>query len=417
MRFLASSCVLTVWGFMVTALPGCGSSTSQGAGGTGSDAATPEAGSSTDAAAIDGPVSGASDASPFADAGPALDGATRPDAGAGKSGDGGAAPVMSLGYYTGDDGSYAAIMSFHSYLTMVSADLYDVQTDGSIVGSDANPTPATDTSFGISTFACLSNYNDSINDFDPSLGHSAMVTNETKVIANALTVVEGGYRGLNVDFESIAYSTNTADDRAAYTKFIGDLSTALHAKGFLLVISVPAKTSDDPTDTWTYPYDFTSLGPLVDVLQLMTYDENGPEWSAPGPVSGADWALQSDQYAASLVSPAKIVAGLPAYGYDWDLTASNPSANTYAGTSVPWTGFAALLATSGAAMHWDAATSSPYVDYTSSDGHMHEAWYENAQSIQVKTAYVKMLGLGGISMWALGDEDAAFWQAAYAGLQ
>jgi spore germination protein YaaH len=81
-----------------------------------------------------------------------------------------------------------------------------------------------------------------------------------------------------------------------------------------------------------------------------------------------------------------------------------------------WTDVPALLAKPGAQMHWDATSSTPYVDYTSTDGHMHEAWYENPQSIQTKTALVKQLGLGGMSVWALGDEDLSFWQAAYAGL-
>src|SRR6185437_12689250 len=98
---------------------------------------------------------------------------------------------------------------------------------GSIVGSDANGALSTDGSYGIATFACLSNYSDSIGDFDPALGHSAMVTNETTVVANAVALVQTGYRGLNVDFESLAYSANVADDRAAYTKFVGDLSSAL----------------------------------------------------------------------------------------------------------------------------------------------------------------------------------------------
>jgi spore germination protein YaaH len=352
------------------------------------------------------------------DASPALDApnevAPTADGGGGDAGggDAGAARVV-LGYYTGSGNSFASITSFHTTLTAVSLDIYDVQSDGSIVGTDSRKALAQDAKYGIASFASVSNYNDSIGDFDPALAHSAMVTNETTLVANAVKLAKGGFTGINIDFESLAYSSNVADDRKAYTSFIKDLGAALHAAGLQLVISVPAKSNDASNNTWTYPYDFAALGPAVDLIQVMTYDESGPGWSAPGPVSGFDWTKAAMAYAASLVTPSKLLIGLPAYGYDWDVTASK-SGNV--GTAVAWTGFAALLATSGAVQHWDATSLSPYVDYTAQDGHQHEAWYENTQSIEAKTALVGQYGLAGVSMWALGYDDAAFWAAATKGL-
>jgi spore germination protein YaaH len=341
------------------------------------------------------------------------------EAGASDAGVDSAVPAKAkiLGYYTGGQSSYAAIASFHASVTMISADLYDVQADGTITGSDSNGVVARDTGFGLDTFACLSNYNDKISDFDAALGHAAMVTQKSKVIANAVALAnKGGYRGLNLDFEGLAYSAQIADDRAAYTAFVADLGTALHAAGLLLVISVPPKSDDSAGDTWSYPYDYAALGADIDFMQLMTYDQHGPGWSGPGPVSGADWVKSCVTYAASLVPPSKLFIGVPAYGYDWDLTASNAAKGTYTGTTVSWKDTAALLAKPGAVLHVDAATSSPYVDYTSSDGHKHEAWYEDATSIPVKTKLVTQLGLAGVSMWSMGEEDATFWQAVAAGL-
>jgi spore germination protein YaaH len=325
-----------------------------------------------------------------------------------------AATVKILGYYTGTQASYDAIGSFAASLNMVSADLYDVTSDGKIVGSDDLGVIARDQSDGIDTFACISNFSGTLGDFDPALGHAAMVTYKDAVIAGALAIARTGYRGINIDFESLAYSTNIADDRAAYTTFIHDLATQLHAAGFALVVSVAAKTSDTPTDAWGYPFDFAAIGPDVDYVQIMTYDENGPGWSTPGPVAGLDWVDRSLAYATSVMSPSKILIGLPAYGYDWDLTASTPSKSV--GADVPWIGTAALLAMPGATVHVDAATGSPYVDYTAADGHKHEAWYETADTVVAKTKLAARYHLGGVSMWALGDEDAAFWQAVHAGL-
>jgi spore germination protein len=50
------------------------------------------------------------------------------------------------------------------------------------------------------------------------------------------------------------------------------------------------------------------------------------------------------------------------------------------------------------------------------DGHDHQAWYENPESIRAKTALVAQYDLAGLSMWALGLEDQSFWQAAIQGM-
>jgi spore germination protein YaaH len=395
--------VLIVFGPL--ALVACGSSAPAGDGAA-SDGGPGDAGAVDGASASDAPTSGP-DATKAADSGgdalAAADAADAADAGP---------RLQSLGYYTGTQTSYGAVTSFAAYLTMVSADLYEVQSDGSIVGSDDYDVATYDSAHGIVTYAVLSNYSDSLGDFDPALAHSAMVDHESTVIAGALKIA-AGYRGVNVDFESLAYSANIADDRAAYTKFIADLGTALHAQGLELVISVAPKTSDSPGDTWAYPYDYAALAPLVDYLQVMTYDESGPGWSAPGPVSGLDWMGTCVAYATSLMPPYKILIGLPAYAYDWDLTASTSSKSV--GASVNWKDVPAILAGPSAVKHWDATSSTPYVDYTSSDGHKHEVWYDDAASITPKAALAGKYGLGGVSMWALGEEDSSFWQAVRAG--
>jgi spore germination protein YaaH len=316
---------------------------------------------------------------------------------------------ISLGYYTGTQGSYLAIQSFKAYINTASADVYTVVADGSISGSDTLGAVAYDSAQGIHTYACVSNYGTS--DFDPALAHAAMVTNRTATIASALRLMHGGgFDGVNIDFENLAYSGSITDDRAAYSSFVHDLAAQLHADGFRLMLSVPGKTEDSPDDTWSYPYDLAALGQDADYLQLMTYDEHGPGWSGPGPVSGFDWVASCVAYAGSLVDPSKLLIGLPAYGYDWDLTAGT-------GTDLSWTAVPALLAHRGAVSHWDAPSQSPSVTYTDSSGHSHEAWFENSQSIAAKTRLVAQHHLAGLSMWSLGQEDLSFWQAAIKGME
>jgi spore germination protein YaaH len=212
----------------------------------------------------------------------------------------------------------------------------------------------------------------------------------------------GKFTGINIDFEAIP-----PEDRVAFTKFITNVTEQMHAAGCQVVVSAPAETKDDPKDSWSGAFDLKALGGIVDLLQLMTYDENGT-WSTPGPVAGLDWVRSCVTYAASVAPPGKISMGIPAYGYDWDLT--NPKKNA----TITWIAAAALLTKTGATSQWDAATASPWFSYTL-NGHNHIVWYENARSIGQKVLLVGANGLNGVSIWALGMGDAGFWQAIHSG--
>jgi spore germination protein YaaH len=315
-----------------------------------------------------------------------------------------------LGYYTGDERSLEAVQNFAEYLTIVSADVYAVRADGAITGGDDFGVVDLCKARGIEVYACVSNYNDNpdVDGFDVELARAAIVTHRNAVIARLVALAaSNGYDGVNIDFENLAFSRDIDDDRAAFTAFIHELATQLHALGLKLAISVPGKTEDSIDDDWPYPFDYAALGEDADLLQLMTYDQHGP-WSEPGPVSGADWVESCVAYAVSLVDPAKLLIGLPAYGYDWNLTASDPESWTYSATSFPWGGIAALLARPGATEGWDTASQSPFVTYIER-GHRHEAWHENAASLRAKTALIAKYHLAGLSMWSLGQEDANFW--------
>ena len=311
-------------------------------------------------------------------------------------------PVV-LGYYTGDSASMASATSTSTPVNAVSMDVIDVNPDGSLSGTLPASLLSSDKAQGKVSYAVISNFG--ATDFDPALGHDAMVTNEKTTIQNIVALAgTPGLTGINIDFEGI-YDT----DRDAYTTFVTDLATALHAVGSTLVLSVPAKSSDDPNDTWSWPYDYAALAPQADLFQVMTYDETVPG-GAPGPVAGADWMKACLQYAASQIPADKVLMALPAYGYDYDVTAGT-------GTSVAWKDVPALLSSTGATPQWDSASSSPFIDYTDQNGDSHQVWYEDTQSIQQKSGYAVTLGLEGVSMWALGLEDASFWSAVEAGVE
>ncbi len=126
----------------------------------------------------------------------------------------------------------------------------------------------------------------------------------------------------------------------------------------------------------------------------------------PGPVAGMDWVEPCVQYAVSVVPSEKISLGIPAYGYDWDLTHGT-------GVQVFWKNIPALISRTGAIPQWDTASSSPFFTYQASDKSSHVVWYEDTTSIPIKSKLVLSYNLAGVSMFALGFEDQSFWEAVH----
>ena len=305
------------------------------------------------------------------------------------------APAV-MAYFEGP-GSNAALSQFAGNLQSVAADLFDADINGNITGRIPRRLSDLAAKDNLQLLVTVSNYG--AHGFDAAVAHAILTpgTVQANAIAGMLAAAKH-HTGLNLDFENVHRG-----DRAAYTAFAQTLATALHEHGLIEVLSVPAETRDDPKDGWTGAYDFASLGRAADVLQVMTYDENGP-WGAPGPVAGLDWVKACIDFADSVVPRAKISMGVPAYGYDWNLSKGGGAAIAY--NAVP-----ALLAQTGATPQWDQGSSSPWFSYTARNGSLHVVWYENNRSIALKAALAATTEISGVSMFALGDDDADFWTA------
>ena len=127
--------------------------------------------------------------------------------------------IQILGYYTGTQESYQAVVNFYDYLSIVSSDVYAVQFDGSITGGDDFNVLTFNRDHAIKTYACVSNYNSdpAVDEFDAALAHAAVVTHKDETIDNLVALArDGGFEGINIDFENLAYSDNIDDDRAAF---------------------------------------------------------------------------------------------------------------------------------------------------------------------------------------------------------
>ena len=231
---------------------------------------------------------------------------------------------------------------------------------------------------------------------------SGILADSTVTAVNISSLVQlavaNGYDGIDLDYENLA-----ASDRTAFTNFTTQLAAALHANGKVLTVNVYAKTAE-PGD-WAGPQaqDWWALGQVADQVRIMTYEYHWAT-SAPGPVSPVNWVSEVLSFGRSRIPSNKIIQGLPLYGYDWV---------GQSGVDHVWDETMALAAQYGATINWDAASASPWFQYTVKRTR-HTVWFENAPSAEAKMHANAALDLAGLAVWRLGGEDPDVWSAVRA---
>ncbi len=194
--------------------------------------------------------------------------------------------------------------------------------------------------------------------------------------------------GINIDFESLA-----ASDRNNYTDWLKRLSAAFHQAGMFVTVDVPF---DDRA------YDYDEIGKLADAVVVMAYDEHDAN-GKPGPIAGIDAIRTGLDRLEKHIPPAKMIVGIGAYGYDWDLTSGQP------GTALGFADIMALVDTTNAGIDTEAESVNSHFSFTEPDGDHHEVWFLDAVSAWNELLELKKRQVGGFGLWRLGTEDPGVW--------
>ncbi|CAB1129998.1 Glyco_18 domain-containing protein [Candidatus Hydrogenisulfobacillus filiaventi] len=296
-------------------------------------------------------------------------------------------PALVLGYYYNPGHTANGVALLSRYVPVLNGIIpfwYTIHRNGSISGRTDPRVLELAQHHDLWTFALVSNMG------GPAV-YAALLGNpgaEQRAIDNLLTLVEvNGYDGVNLDWEAISPA-----DRQAFTAFVGRLAQTFHRHGYYVTLSVPAETASQPANPWTGAYSYRQLGREADLLMIMAYDQHYPG-SAPGPIASPAWVRQVLNYAVRRVPPAKIILGIPGYGYNWS-GSGGAQAVTY-GQALSLKG----QHDSGGGNHFT------YVQ----DGVVHTVWFENSASFLSKIHLVTGYELRGIALWRLGIEDPRIW--------
>lgn len=305
-----------------------------------------------------------------------------------------------LGYYTvdyvGDKASYNSLSAYSTQINSISTFMFLVDGYGNVTGLSPRDGVALALSKGITPLALIHNYHNG--GFNAADAHSLLTSSANRqcLIQNVITIIKNeGYKGVDIDLENIPYT-----DRTYYTALVQEFKASLQPLGCLTVVSIPAKTADWPTSSWSGAFDYAAIGASADWVQIMTYDEH---WygGTPGPIASLPWVESVVKYAATVIPKEKILLGIATYGYDW--TATSTAVVTYQSVN-------SLISAYKVTPQWDSVSGEPYFCYYK-DGVKHEVWYENADAARLKFDLVNRYGLMGIGIWRLGYEDGTFWQA------
>jgi spore germination protein YaaH len=294
-------------------------------------------------------------------------------------------------YYSGDTSSYNSIAANTSIIDEIATQTYTTDSFGNISGLVPTNQITYANGNGIKTYAMLQN------NFDGNIAKSVLEnqSNRQALQNNLLNSVKAnGYKGVNVDLEGVFYY-----DRNYYTTFVQELYNLFTPQGYSVTLSVPAKTSDSSTNTWSGAYDYAALAQYCDQMIIMTYDEHYPGGTA-GPIASIGWVENVVKYAVSVIPREKIMLGVAAYGYDW----SSNSTKAYG-----INGMYNLAAANNATVMWDDLYKTPYFKYTDAAGVSHSVWFENNQSVGYKLDLVNSYNLNGIAIWRLGLENTDYW--------
>lgn len=214
------------------------------------------------------------------------------------------------------------------------------------------------------------------------------------------TIVSKGYFGVDIDFEYIPKY-----DSESYGNFISTVKNKLAPQGYLTIVALAPKTSDDQKGLLYEGHDYGLIGSIADYILLMTY-EWGYAYSRPMAVAPVKNVTDVVEYALSRISENKILLGIPNYGYDWPLPFID---GVTMAKSVGNCEAVRIANEYNSDIKYSKEIGSPFFNYTDKQGIYHEVWFEDPRSINEKFDIVKKYNLAGIGVWNAMREFPAMW--------
>ncbi len=317
------------------------------------------------------------------------------------------AQPQALFYMTNSPGSVQSFLDHASKIDIIVPAWYSIDADGLVWGSPNPQVLQAAASHHVPVMPIIGST-------DQGALHKVFVTAAARnaYIASLLSECKKyGYSGIQIDFENVNWT-----DRDLFSALVAQTASALHKQNLQLTIATvpnaPGAPGSGDYSHWLYAnwrgaYDLKALAQSVDLICLMTYDQN-TRWTQPGPVAGYPWTVQQLDYALQFVPKEKLSLGIPLYGYHWfagDPKDDKPNPNA---EDVGQQQIAQFIAAYHPTVEWDASDRTPWF-YFYRDDNRDWVFYTDKRAFQERWNLARDRGLQGFCSWVLGSEDPAIW--------
>lgn len=208
------------------------------------------------------------------------------------------------------------------------------------------------------------------------------------------TLQSKGYAGVDVDFEYVG-----SENAQAYVAFVQRLHDQLSPLGYFVWVALAPKVRADQVGVLYEGHPYRELGAAADAALLMTY-EWGYTYGPAMAVSPLNQVRRVVDYAVTEIPPAKLLLGVPNYGYDWTLPyiAGESKARSLGNVQA-----VELARDRGANIMYDEVAQAPTFHYFMRDASgiakEHEVWFEDARSAQAMLRLIPEYGMRGMAVW------------------
>ncbi len=230
-------------------------------------------------------------------------------------------------------------------------------------------------------------------------------------LVNAITpfMTKYGFDDLNLDIESVVPTANLSA-RNNFTIFVKEVRTLMKERN-LGTLTIDAS----PTDLIkSRLIDLPAIEPYVDSIVLMTYDFHYTGSAVTGPVApvgGAGTEAEFDietalQKSIEVLPAAKILLGIPLYGYEWESIGNVPRSAVMPGSGLVISNRRAEQVRTDCTdciIQIDQLGKESYIIYPDEDTALyHQIFYPDKQATLEKIRLANSYGIGGVALWALG---------------
>lgn len=191
------------------------------------------------------------------------------------------------------------------------------------------------------------------------------------------------YAGIDLDYEGLRGA-----DLSLLAALAEELAPLLHREGKVLAVSIEAQADESALPAWR------RIAAAADSVRFMGY---GQHRDSAGPVNDPEWVRSHLALALKAIPPEKLVQGLAVYGYRY-----LPDGRKSSGT---WMFYRGLALSRGIVPSRDPASRTLRFPLGED-----AVWFEDAESIALKVAAGRKLGVRRFGLWRLGGEDPELWK-------